>query len=390
MVRRRKSPYSRIEEMRRSRNELATLALATGALGIVLGIFVNGIYELITMPVQEPGLLRAGYIVVLLVALFLVALGLAVAVAMIYYKTESEGVRIDVAIPYLLPNTTQIEIATQHNFRPSYKPAVLARLLFWRWAPPHSDQNRQVVQRWDDARRLGEPFQNALPDLNASLVDALIVFALKRFGEESLGAEAGYDWWEVDLRCESLELTQLPDPLATNPFLNAELKGKEGWRLRVPAGLKLTVSDKADGRHVERTFTLELPYKGRVVLTRVAKVWVADRNSLIGKILGEATELGRKATYYVVGTRVVARATFYGVLVRGTDPFHDWATFLLSFLEESLDWGYFTASRADRIIGDLPWKLGDLPTPNDSIWKKLDRMDERLEKIEHTLIPRNE
>lgn len=386
MYRRRRSPYSRIEEIRRSRRQLLGLVLSTIVLGVVLGVLVNGLYEISTLWPAEPLWARGLWIAILVMIETLLAIGIVgVIIWRLYLSTESERVRIDIAIPYHLPGGRHLELAKQHRNRPAYRVATLGRLLFHRTLPPKSSDNHELAATWCEARAQGKPFQSLIYDLNADLVDAILVFALHRHSEGSLGPEAKYDWWQVDLRRHELTLDELPTPLSNNQFLRTLLGAEDGWKLALPEGVNFQITDQQENYHVCRNFSLICEQRGDVTITRLPHVWVAKQSSQPAQVLSEGISLKKQDDFFVIGTRIEAKATFRYTFLQRTDPFHQWSTDLLAQLEEMLDWGYFSAGRPDRMIADLPWKIGDLPERSDSLWNKLSEIEDKLKRIDSSL-----
>jgi hypothetical protein len=75
----------------------------------------------------------------------------------------------------------------------------------------------------------------------------------------------------------------------------------------------------------------------------------------------------------------VARLTW--TLLPGSEPFHRWAAGLLARLEEALDFAYYIATRPDRVIRDLEWKIGWVPE-GTSIVEMLQGLEGRLDELE--------
>jgi len=108
---------------------------------------------------------------------------------------------------------------------------------------------------------------------------------------------------------------------------------------------------------------------------------VAGRGSQIWHVLTQRLKLDPDSDLFIVGARLEARACFRWAFWPGSEPFHDWATGLLSYLEEALDWGYYLSARTDRLVADLDQRLGWVPA-DTSVFDKLQEIEGRLDRLE--------
>jgi hypothetical protein len=210
-----------------------------------------------------------------------------------------------------------------------------------------------------------------------ALVDCLILDALHSYGQDSLSPKALIRMWQVPLPCYRVEIRDLPVVLQENTFVQTLTREAPEWKLLLPTGVKLEVKDVGG----ERIWSLLHRRYGRIVVRCLRHYWAADYDQKIGRALGEGLQPSQRRWFWVLGSRAEARASFRLAFLPRADSFHEWATGLLAYLEEELDWGYFERSRPDRMVVDLPWKIGDLPD-NASVWGKLMDIETRLMQLE--------
>jgi len=377
MYRRRRSPYSCIREIRESRGELVGLALSTVVLGILLNVVASSVYDTLLAGRLSPRF-HWGFLA-LAAALSLILVALVIWV--LYSRRESATVPIEVAIPYHLLDTRQISVPVQHPYRPPYNVASLARQRFMSAFSKNSDAEKQLLEQWRAARAAGIPFQDFFSYWHKALVDCLILDILHGYNDESLGGAAHFTWWQVPLATTSLAMADLPELLVQNPFVETVGERHPGWRLLLPEDVQLRLTDEEG----ERMWTLRHSRYGRITIRCFRHYWAVGRDRKVGRVLSEGLKLGPRSQFWVLGSRIEAVAFFRYTFLRRADLFHEWAAGLLACFEEKLDWGYFDRSRPHRMIVDLPWKIGDLPRPGDSLWNKLCEIEKRLTTIEADL-----
>ena len=367
-MRRPESPYSRLEEIRRSRGELLALVLTTVTLGTLLSVLSSGLYDylLIYLPGQQR-FWAFGLGVTVTLAL------VGVLVWLFYARGESQRVTIELQIPYHLPASGRTTIAR----RRSYQVTVHARRAFSRRYQQGSEEQRELVAAWQRARAQEVPFQEFVAEADAELVQCLALYALHRYGEGSLGPEAAYSWWGVEMLARKLKMDDLPTPLRDNPFLRADQRAEE-WTLLLPKDVELELLPE-EGPFPR--WRLRHRRYGYVELHWHPLLSVSGETSQAYRILTQRLRLSRRSQLYVVGTRLEAVARFRWTFWPASDLFHDWAAGLLARLEEALDWKYFLATRADRLVADLDWKVGWVPT-GTSLVEMLQSIEGRLEELE--------
>lgn len=367
-MRRRESPYSRLEEIRRSRGELLALVLTTVALGTLLSLLASGLYDylLIRLPAQQQ--------------LWAFGLGVAVTLALVavlvwrfYARGESQQVAIEFQIPYHLPASGRATIAQCHP----YQVTLHARRAFSRRYQQGSEEQKELVAAWQSARAEETSFQKFIAEANAQLVQCLALYALHRYGEESLGPRAAYSWWGVEMPARKLKMDDLPTPLRDNPFLRADQRAEE-WTLLLPKDVEPELLPEEG---LFPRWRLRHRRYGYVELRWHPRLSVSGERSQAYYILTQRLRLSRRSQLYVIGTRLEAVARFRWTFWPASDPFHDWATGLLARLEEALDWEYFLATRADRLVADLDWKVGWVPE-GTSLVEMLQSIEGRLEELE--------
>jgi hypothetical protein len=363
-MRRRHTPYSCIEEVRRSRAEVWGLILVTVLLGVLLGLLTDALFDLLRDALPAP---LWGWTMAL-IALASVALTLIV-IWIFYGRTESRQARLGIWLPYHFPTPRQATIARAT----AYQPPRHARRAFMRRYPNNSPELEAFLEAYTASQ--DQPFQRFIADDHLALTQCLALYVLHRYGEESLGPEAPYGWWEVDMGSRKLAMDDLPSPLRDNPFLRADQSPDE-WRLILPQGVTFeATSNRWELRH--RRY-------GRVVTEWLPYVVAAGRRRRPYQALTTRMQLEQDAQLYAVGSRVEATAHLRWTLLLSSEPFHRWATGLLARLEEALDFQYYIATRPDRVVRDLEWKVGWVPQ-GSSLVDMLQGIDGRLEALETDL-----
>lgn len=374
-MRRRYTPYSRLAEIRANRVELVALALVTVALGATLSLASDALYEMLRARLPAGALLALG---------LAASAGLAAAIVWLLYSGgQSRRLQIDLYLPYHLPASGGDEAGGPHRQRlmiaeqPAYQVTRHARRLVARALRPGSPALAQVLAAWIEAQPAGVPFQKFVAPWHADLTQCLVLYNLHRYGRESLGPEARFGWWAVDLPAVPWSIERLPEPLNRNPFLLAEQKPDE-WKLLLPEGVSLSLQPQP-GNPWPR-WTLRHRRYGAVTVTWPPHVSVAGRTSQTYRVLTAQLRPRRRSQLFVLGTRLEARADFRLALWPGADEFHRWATGWLARLEEGLDWRYFLQTRPARILADLDWKVGWLKA-DESLVDILARLERRLDDL---------
>lgn len=368
-MRRRESPYSQIETIRRSRGDLAALVLVTVVLGMLLNVLASGLYEALRPTVGAPGRPLPAF-----AAGLLITLALTISVVLLYRRTESQRALVEIWLPYHWPAAGRPGVAQ----RRSYQLTVHARRAFARRYPKNASQTQAFAADWKEAVAQDIPFQQFIAPVNAQLVQHLLLSVLHRYGDDSLGPEAAYGWWKVDLPAVQLSMDDLPPSVGENPFLRAD-QNAEQWRLWWPAAVRWESQAQAGNtfpvwRFVHRWY-------GYLEIRAYPQLAMAGQASQPMHVFLQRLKLHRGSQLHVVGTRLEAVARFQWAFLPGSELFHDWATGLLSYLEEALDWGYFLATRPARLITDVDWKMGWVPH-GSSVWEKLEEIEARLEGLE--------
>ncbi len=362
-MRRRRSPYSLIEEVRRSRGEVLALVLVTVVLGLLLGLFTDGLVGML----QEV-LTPTGWRAVVIGAGVLVALLTLAAAWLFHGRAESQRACIDLWLPYHFPTSDQAAIASSSAYRPPRH----ARRVFARRYRPNSPELEAFLEAQDDAQARGQPFQRFIAEGHRELTQCLALYVLHYYADKSLSAESLYGWWGADLASQRLSMDDLPAPLRDNPFLRADQRADE-WRLLLPEN----VTFEADKAH----WVLRHRHYGRVIIRWHPKLAVAGRHSQPYRALTTYMQLGEDSRLYVIGTRIEAIVHLRWTLLPASEPFHRWATGLLARLEEALDFRYYIDTRPDRIVRELEWKIGWVPK-GSSIVEMLQTIEGRLDDLE--------
>ncbi|MBN1485634.1 MAG: hypothetical protein JXA37_13045 [Chloroflexia bacterium] len=374
MMRRRDSPYSLMERVSASRGELVALVLVTLALGLLLGLLTNSLYDWLRG--QPPAGYHQRLLFWLDIALTLV-LGLAAA-WLLYGLLETEPARVEIAIPYHLPGGEPHQRQLSIVRRKSYQLTVHAQRATQHRFPRGSPELLAWLAGWDRARAGGERFQDYAHALHAELAQCLLLYALHRYGELSVGSEARFYWWQVPLPAVPWTIDKLPPPLDQNPFLLAD-QGQGNWRLLLPAGVTLHLLPDQDPCWPR--WELRHRRYGRVIIAWSPFVAVDGVESKTGRVLTHRLHPDPRTEVHILRSRFEARARLRWTLWKGSDPFHRWAAGLLARLEESLDLIYYLESRPERIIEELEWKVGwvDRKAPLAVL---LARIEARLEDLE--------
>ena len=362
-MRRRSSPYSQIEEIQRSRSEVWMLVSVTVVLGLLLGIFTDGLSgwlrETLPAPVWTGMLIFCGTL----------TLALTLTVAWLFYgHTESGRARIEMWLPYHFPDRNRLTVAGATSYQP---PRHARRALARRYAK-NSTALRDLLNAWRAAQAQGRQFKDFIAKDHLLLSQCLALYVLHRYGEESLGAKAPYSFSQIDLKARRLMLDALPAPLRDNPFVRADQNAAE-WRLLLPENVRFEAG--------ELEWTLRHPRYGHVTVRWYPAISTAAPHSQPYEAVTAWMQPRDKAELYVVGCRVEANAHLRRVLLAAGEPFQTWVAGFMGRLEEALDLGYYLAQRPARIMRDLEWKIGWVPQ-GTSLVELLQSIDARLEALE--------
>ena len=362
-MRRRDIPYSRLAEIRASRNELLGLVLVTLALGLVLNLVSDALYEVLqARHVDRRWVVGLGLAVTLIL--------IFVVVWLFYSRAESRVAQLEMWLPYHLPARNKVTIAR----RLSYQVTVYAHSAWAHRYRENALQTRAWVTRWQQARAAGTPFQHFVLTDHVALSQCLLLYALHRAGEDILGDQAEFGWLKVDLPVQRWPMDALPSSLSDNPFLRADRRADE-WRLLLPQDVTLALTHNGDNPWPR--WTLRHRRYGQVDFRWKPRVAMAGQGSQVWHVLTQRLRLGRRSELYILNARLEAHVRFRWTLLPRSDSFHRWATTLLSELEDALDWSYFLETRSDRILANLDWKIG--------WWERDDSLVDALARIEHRL-----
>lgn len=371
MIRRREPPYSRLEAIRRSRRELMLLVGATVVLGLLLGLLSNAVFDALKAWLSPSAQTMAAS----LGALLTVALVLWLAVNF-YAHGGSQRVFVDLWLPYRLSPEGTFSVP----IRRSYQVTVHAHRALRRRLKREPAQEEELARSWREARKQGMPLQDVLETEYVALVQCLILYVLHRYGEDALGPEALYGWWQVPLEGKKLSIENLPPLLRENPYLRADQPAT--WRLWWPGAVAWEVVPEPGTpfprwrfRHRRYGYVELCWHPGLLGGRRGGQAWqiLTERLSL--------SEEEKREQVFLLGARMEVTAHFRWAILRRSEPFHDWATGLLAFLEEALDWDYFLAIRPDRLLVDLAWKVGWV-AKGSSLMDALQEILGRLEQLE--------
>jgi hypothetical protein len=362
-MRRRQSPYSCIEEMRRSRSEVLTLIVITVVLGLLLGLLTEGLADGLRASLTPQG----WRLITWLAGLLSLLLTLVVA-WLLHGYTESRRVRIDLWLPYHFPGRGRATVARNGGYRPPRH----ARRAFMRRYRAGSEACDAYLEAYAQAQGEGQPFQAFITDDHRQLTQCLALYVLHYYGDKSLGPESRRDWSAVAMEPREVAMDELPPPLRDNPFLRADQRPDE-WRLLLPEPVAFHATS--------RTWRLRHRRHGEVIVRWLPRLTTAGRNRRPYKALTADMELGKGSELYVIGARIEAVARLRWILLPASEPFHRWATGLLARLEENLDFQYYITTQPDRVIRDLGWKIGWVPE-GSSIVEMLQTIEGRLDDLE--------
>jgi hypothetical protein len=362
-MRRRRSPYSLIEDVRRSRGEVLALVLVTVVLGLLLGLFTDGLVGML-----QQVLTPSGWRVVVVGAGLLTALLTLTAAWLFHGRAESQRACIDLWLPYHFPQSGRPTIASNS----AYQPPRHARRAFMHRYRSNAPELKAFLEAHDDAQARGQPFQDFIADDHLALTQCLALYVLHRYADKSLGFEAPYGWWGTDLASQRLSMDDLPAPLCDNPFLRADQSADE-WRLLLPEGVTFEATD--------RRWELRHRRYGDVTIRWHPELAAAGRHSQPYQALMHRMTLDEGSQLYVIGTRIEALVHLRWTLLPASEPFHRWATGLLARLEEALDFRYFIDTLPGRIVRNLDWKIGWVPE-GSSIVEMLQTIEGRLDDLE--------
>lgn len=362
-MRRRRNPYTCIEEVRRSRGEVLALVLLTVILGILLGLLASWLYDMLGDGLPESMWAGTPYVSILLTLLLV-----AVWAWLFHGRAESRRACVDLWLPYHFPARNKATVARDG----AYQPPRHARRAFMRRYQAGSPALEEFLEACADASARGQPFQDFIAADHLALAQCLALYVLHRYGDRSLGPEAPYGWWGVDLPSRRLSMDDLPPPLRDNAFLRADQRPEE-WRLLLP--------ERVVFQATHSRWVLRHRRYGQVTVRWFPELAVAGRHSRPYQALTTRMRLGDSSQLYVVGVRLEATAYLRWTLLPASEPFQQWATGLLARLEEALDFEYYVATRPDRVVRDLEWKLGWVPE-GTSLVEMLQAIEGRLEALE--------
>jgi hypothetical protein len=369
MRRRRISPYSHIEVLRHSRQEILVLVLLTVGAGVALSLLSDLLGATLADWMPGPG---ARYALVGVSLLLFVG----VVVALFYARSEGRWLQIEIQVPYHLPAGGQPAVVR----RGSYGVTVHARRAFVRRYRRGSPALQDWLDAWRRAQGKGMPFQRFAAADNAALVQCLVLYALHRYGQASLGPEAAYGWCRAGLPARQLTMDDLPPGLADNPFLRADQRAGE-WRLWWPREVEIELAPDKDGQNPFPRWRLKHRRYGYVDVRWFPHVSVAGQGSQVWQVLTQRLKLDKRSRVFILGTRLETHAHFLLTFWPRGDAFNDWATGLLAYLEEALDWGYYLKTRTDRLVAIQDQRLGWVPR-GTSVWEKLQEIEARLGRLE--------
>jgi len=362
-MRRRRNPYSCIEKVRGSRQEALALILITVAIGLLMGLLTDGLAAWL-----REALLPLWWGILLGLSGLAVVVLTVVATQRFFGRAESQRLRIDIWLPYHFPKSGAATIEQETPYRPPRT----ARRVFMRRYRAGTPELTRLVKAYGDVRTAGQDFRKLIAEDHMALTQCLALYALHRYGNESIGSEVVYKWGDVSLQSTPVSMDGLPAPLRDNAFLRADQRPDQ-WRLLLPQNTKLEAT--------ELGWTIRHRRYGRVAIRWLPELLVAGRNTVPYHALTRYLRLPDGSRIHVIGSRFEARAYLRRTLLPASEPFHEWATGLLARLEEVLDFGYHIATRPDHIIRGLEWKIGWVPD-GTCIVEMLQAIEGRLEQLE--------
>jgi hypothetical protein len=343
------------------------VVIGTVFLGIILNILAAILYR--SLSLDQSGLARA---VVLFYGTEFMLLLVGLIIVALYGRRESATAMLEIGIPYFRDGQ-QIRIAHQHPHYPEYRPAVLGQRRFADACEPGNPAANRLCGEWQAALSTGIQLQNFLAPWHKALINCLILDALHRYGQRSLGSEARFGWRQILLATHQIKLDEIAKQLGDNVFVDALRRTAPQWKLLLPQGLHLQI----EIRERESIWILRHPWHGEIRLRCRREYRTAAPDHKIARILGINLPPKQRETLRVLISQVEAKASSRWVFLPFGDAFHEWATGLLAFLEEELDWVYFEQSLPDRMIMDLLWMIGDLPE-GASLWQKVESIEAQL------------
>ncbi|MBN1138087.1 MAG: hypothetical protein JXM73_15975 [Anaerolineae bacterium] len=377
-MRRRDTPYSRLDQIRARRGDLVALVLTTLLLGLTVNVVGDALYDL----VREPSCSVLWSLIIAIVATLLLTMFL---VGLLYGRATTAPARIELWLPYHLPAGDRgAPRAVTLAARSSYQVTRHARRAWTRRYPQGAAQTRDWLARWREAQAAGTPFQQAALADHIALCQCLLLYALHRAGDEILGREARFGWWAVDLPAHPWHLDDLPAPWRDNPFVRADLgRHAAEWRLLLPHDISLAVT--APPGSAWPGWTLRHRRYGQVDLVWREQVAVAGPGHQVWQVLTQHLRLGERSELVILNARLEVQASFRRTLRPASDDFHRWAASLLARLEEALDWQYYMDKRPARILANLDRRLGWWPE-DDSLVDAVARLERRLDELALSLL----
>lgn len=351
MQRRRYNPYSFSQELRLARRELGLLAVSTVGFGLALNIVASVIYGFtVGGEARSVG------------ALLLLVLGIAVIVGSAYYivstfysRRQSATLRLEIALPYLAPKGQPISVVPQRDEPVAYWPARLGQQRFAQVYAGPTPVAQQFFEAWRAATQERKPFNWFVAAQHKALVYCLLLDALHSYGQASLGTGARFRVWHSTLDKQELSSENLPAVLKENLLVQNLMQEAPDWKLLLPVDVEFII--RPGNGDVDHEWCLHHPDYGDVILRTLRRYWPANTDEHIGRVLGERVPQGQRRSLWVLVSRVEAWILLPKVYRRNVDLFHDWATGLLAFLEETLDWAYFDQQRTEMMLAELCARL---------------------------------
>ncbi len=363
----------------RQTSDLRNVVVELIGVTVVLAVALNLISDMIFATVDDmniPILWRW-------LAFFALVGGSGLAVRWFWRRNDrltTEEARIDLLAPYEINDRDGLIVPALLPQAP-YSVISRARRLY---ENAHSKEARrklgQAYRAWQ-AEQPNRQFEEWAAALHHQLVDALLLVAIDFYNERALGGLSRTAWLRTPLPGEQRPLDVFPERLSGNPFLRA----KKGWRVSMPAGVDLEIEERPAGPgsdEAEAGWVWRLRHERYGQVTFViekavtADPWRGQKSSAKARALRVGLpDPPAGALCVALGSRIRARAEVRGVLGRGRDEadcFCNWATQLLSILEQGLDYAYFEEERRPAQL--LQWISGNV----EDAQARLERLERRL------------
>jgi len=341
-----------LEERLKRRNEIISFIIGAVILACVVNVLADALYERLRR--GEPSNIFLGAIFVITIVL------IWLAISLVYARDKMRRLEIELVLPFWI---TRREARIEGI--PGYR--VLTGCAQQAWMQilnAKQEDLKEFCTAWRSSRsdkRSDKPFPPIVWRRIYDLLQYIVVQYLARYGEETLEPTAWFrerSYLKDRMEGEEKQFTNLPKGLRRNYFLR-EQKPFMRSKFLLPKGLEIKQTNLVKHPLVGELFDISLESRYGKVIIRILPYWsyVSERDRA-GKIFYKYIPKDRHSHLKLIKTRIRLTAEFewlrfWRIFGRGDENFYLWAMELLSFLEEELDWRYFSRDDLSRMVAAL-------------------------------------